>query len=460
MSSERLRAAPIALLLFASLAVPAGAAPAAREARSAKTWRTMDEVPASEKEMLDFRTETPRDPRFPYLPAERYPFEPPYTAEEMGFRSAEFTHISRWSHVLYDAYGVLTSGGYLNQGAGVSLTYYVPEPGLEGELYQVAPGDVVSRMSFYYVFPPETDGAQDLYVVHRIDRKQSTRIDYFTYAPSLRRVRRQPEPRRGERFPNNVQSFDDIVGRSPWEFTWRFVGADVLYETVRFPDTRPAITLANAAREFREVPTPSLKMMGDDYPDYRKDGGVDCWVLEARTRPEWLPGYPASKILYWLDRRAFYPLRIEQYDREERLAIVEVRLARRENPALGDRGYAAFDTVYYDPQLDMTSYSLHDAHTVREWSEKDREAIFSPDFMRRGWLVQPLKSQALARSPAEYYLRPRLYPEKFPNERTIEIAPGVEARIAAENAAGHRVFQTTAARADTGGSTREQLNRK
>lgn len=45
---------------------------------------------------------------------------------------------------------------------------------------------------------------------------------------------------------------------------------------MRFPNTRSTITRANAAREFREVPASSLKMMGDEYPYYRKDGDVDC----------------------------------------------------------------------------------------------------------------------------------------------------------------------------------------
>jgi Protein of unknown function (DUF1329) len=442
MSSDRIRAS---IVLFLAIALPAAGGDGTSPV---KTWRTMDEVSAQEKKQLDFRAETPRDPKFPYLPAERYPFEPPYTAEEIGIRSAEFIHVSRWPHVLYDAYGVLTSGGYLNQGAGVVLVHYLPEPGLAGELYETPPGDVSMRMSFYYLLPPEIDGAQDLYIVHRTDDKHTTKLDYFSYAPSLRRVRRQPEPRRGERFPNNVQSFDDIIGRSPWEFAWRFVGADVLYETVRFPNTRPTITLANAGGELREVPTASLKMMGDKYPYYRKDGGIDCWVLEARTRAEWLPGYPMTKILYWLDQHYFYPLRIEQYDQQEELQVAEVRLVRQENPALGERGYAAFATIYYDPKLDMMSYSIHDAHTPREWTEKDRQVVFSPDFMRRRWLIQPLKSQAVVRSPTEFYLRPLLYREKFPKERKIVLTSDAEARVAAQETAGHLVFETQAASAE------------
>jgi hypothetical protein len=91
------------------------------------------------------------------------------------------------------------------------------------------------------------------------------------------------------------------------------------------------------------------------------------------------------------------------------------------------------------------SYSIHDAHLVKEWSAEDREVMFGPDFMRRQWLMHPLKTQALVKTPAEFFLRPLLYPGKFPQARKIELAPEVDARIRAQEAAGHLVFETTVA---------------
>jgi hypothetical protein len=91
------------------------------------------------------------------------------------------------------------------------------------------------------------------------------------------------------------------------------------------------------------------------------------------------------------------------------------------------------------------SYSIHDAHLVKEWSAADREVAFSPDFMRREWLMYPLKTQTLVNSPAEFYLRPLLYQGKFPQARKIELASDVDARIRAQEAAGHLVFETTVA---------------
>ncbi|MBI3301160.1 MAG: hypothetical protein HYZ72_03650, partial [Deltaproteobacteria bacterium] len=123
------------------------------------------------------------------------------------------------------------------------------------------------------------------------------------------------------------------------------------------------------------------------------------------------------------------------------LRVVEVRVAKQENPVLKDRGYAALLSLYYDLSLDLMSYSVHDAHLVKDWSAADREVMFGPDFMRRGWLMHPLKTQSLVNSPAEFYLRPLLYPDKFPQERKIELTPDVAGRIRAQEAAGHLVFE-------------------
>src|SRR5690242_1369177 len=68
-----------------------------------KTWKTVAEFSPTERERIDLSTTTPRHAQFSYLPAELYPFSPPYTAEEMGFRSMEFPHQPRWSCIYADA---------------------------------------------------------------------------------------------------------------------------------------------------------------------------------------------------------------------------------------------------------------------------------------------------------------------------------------------------------------------
>ncbi len=99
--------------------------------------------------------------------------------------------------------------------------------------------------------------------------------------------------------------------------------------------------------------------------------------------------------------------------------------------------------MYYDLALDLMSYSAHDAHWVKEWSPEDRETMFEPDFMRRNWLKYPLKSQSLVYSPEKFFLRPRLYPDKFPHDRHVAISAELEQRYRLQEEAGHLVFDSS-----------------
>ncbi len=68
--------------------------------------------------------------------------------------------------------------------------------------------------------------------------------------------------------------------------------------------------------------------------------------------------------------------------------------------------------------------------------------IFTPEFMRRQWLYEPIKSQALIGDPRHYFLRPDLYRERFPHARRIELSPALTLRYEAQEAAGHLVFES------------------
>jgi hypothetical protein len=267
-------------------------------------------------------------------------------------------------------------------------------------------------------------------------------MDNFWYLPEMRRVRRMPQFRRDQPLRGTVQTIDDLMGRDAWEFSWRVIGTDVLYETVRFPSTRPKLTLARGDGSFYEVSTSELRLMGDDYPFYRTDGGVETLVLISEPRSDWLPNYSDAKIIYWIDKHYFYPLRVEKYDAEGNLKNVYVTLAAPGDPELSPEGYRSLLTVYWDSRLDLLTYSLHDAYRTVEWSEAEKAVMFSPEFMRRCWLKYAQPTHALVSSVEEYYLRPSLDRGKFPDERTIHLAPDVEQRIAAQNAAGRLVFAT------------------
>ena len=405
-----------------------------------RTWRAVSELSEEERGHIDFSTNTPRDVKIPYLPAEAYPFTSPYTAEEMGFRAMEFPHMPRWNCVQIEDGGILTPTGYLSNSKNIVLVNYREPAGLLGHL-TAEPGEFFSRWLAQDLAPPENYGNQMLFISYRTDKEKRKKADLFVYSPTLRRVRRFPQPLRQEKMAGWPLTYDDSVGRDAWEFTWRILGADVLHETVRFPVTRQTITLGSADGSFTDVATKDLKIMGDGYEHYNPDGSVPTYVIEAQPKAEWLPDYYASKIIYWLDQHHFYPLRIEVHGPNGELIFVEERTAKIMNPDLGNRGYHNLIAVWWDAQQDFYGYSVHDAMNVKSWSQEDLDVFFSPDFMRRGWFPEPLKTQAAISSPEEFFLRPYLYKDKFPEARNFQLPADLEARIRAQNAAGQIVFE-------------------
>jgi hypothetical protein len=405
-----------------------------------KTWKTVDELTTEEKDTLDLRIDTPRDAQLPYLPLERFPFTPPYSAEEMGLRAMEFPHSPFWNCTLIDIAMSVTNTGFMDQRVSIIPILYLPEGGFAGQLYATAPGQEVYRWLSQSVSPPERYGNQTLYVGYRNDRSFTTKLDLFAYSPALRRIRRQPQPRREDRLPNSAMTFDDVIGRDAWEFFWRILGTDVLYQTVHFPVTKQSAVLTDDKGGYIEVPASDIKLMGKEYPRYTSDGGVKCFVIEATPKSDWLKDYYVSKLIYWVDQQAFFPLRIEEYDKEGNLVFINARIGVQANPALGNHGYAVLFDLSWDIPLDLLSASNHGI-LPRTWSEADKKIFFSPGFMRREWFLEPPKSLMSLNSPEEFFLRPALEWGKFPTQRKIHLPPELTARIEAQEREGRLVFE-------------------
>jgi len=119
----------------------------------------------------------------------------------------------RWSAAFADGFGSITSGGFLQQAKTAGGALSIHADGLAGYLYATPPGGEYCRWLFQDTAPPESYGNQTLMIGYRTDQTASTRLDSFYYSPSLRRMRRMPQPRRDDRFPNSVQTMDDITGR-------------------------------------------------------------------------------------------------------------------------------------------------------------------------------------------------------------------------------------------------------
>jgi hypothetical protein len=423
------------------------AADSSSSAGPVRTWKTVEELSPEELQNLDLRTDTPRDPQVSYLPAEPYPFTAPYTAEEMGYRLMEFTQRPRWSCAFANLWGSITAQGVLlNPGKSVTFMNYLGSDGVTDELGR-KPGEELYRYMNQNIFPPDAEGSQRMTIRYRTDKTFPKKEEAFMYTPTIRRVRHQAPNRRQDRYPNQAQTADDGNGRDAWEFTWRIVGTDVLFQTVRFPVTRPTVVIGNTGDGvLREVSTSDLKIMGKDYPHYRENGGVECYVVEAHAREDWLPNYYAPRILYWLEKHSFYPLRIEQYGPDGKLFFIEVRKTDMFNPNLGERGYGPMIINYWHIPTDVLTYNIRDNHRLKTWTAEEAEVFFNPDFMRRRWyLDMSVKSQMEVSQPELFYLRPSLEEGKFPQLRPIQLPEEVAASFAAQETAGRLVFEANEA---------------
>jgi hypothetical protein len=129
-----------------------------------RTWKYLRELSDEERRNIDPRTDTPRDATLPYLPAEPYPFTPPYTAEEMGYRAMEFPQRPRWSCVLANLFASISSSGTLmGTGQAVSYMAYPSTPGVAAEVGTPG-GGVVYRYLIQNIHPPEAYGSMNLMV--------------------------------------------------------------------------------------------------------------------------------------------------------------------------------------------------------------------------------------------------------------------------------------------------------
>ena len=442
----RHRAVRLVVLLVLT-AVLAAHRPVAAQETAQRSWKTLDELSAQELQAIDRATDTPRHPEVPYLPAEPYPFSPPYTAEEMGYKLMEYNPRPRWSGVVANSWASIgDTGVLLNPGKSITFVDYSPSDrgitGVQAE-FRLKPGEEVYRSLSQGVAPPVAEGSQWIAIHYRTDKSFHKKEERFRYSSSIRRVRHQVPRRRQSRFPNMALTPDDSYGRDAWEFRWRILGTDVVDETIRFPHTRPTITLRDLdTDEFRQYQTQALKPMGESYPYYRADGGVEAYVVEAVAREDWLPNYYVPRLIFWLDKHTFFPLRVEQYGPDGRLIHIEVRMADLFNPGLGEHGYGTRFIVHWHIPGDIMSYMCNDSHKVIDWDEREAEIYFNPDFMRRQWYLDTsIKTQAEVKYPEEFFLRPHIWPDRFPDQRPIHLSAAMQTKLHAQNTANRLVFQ-------------------
>jgi hypothetical protein len=149
-----------------------------------KTWKTLDELSADERTTIDLRLETPRDAKISYLPAEPYPFTPPYTAEELGYLAFELDTLRpRFSHIWLSVVQSITADGYiLTTLKNNTAILYFPQDGV-ASLLRMPPGTQYMRAFSQFTSPPESDGDQQLWFEYRTDLSFTKKQDRYLYRP-------------------------------------------------------------------------------------------------------------------------------------------------------------------------------------------------------------------------------------------------------------------------------------
>ena len=397
---------------------------------SERTWHSVQELSSHERKNLDLSPQSSRDPQRPYLPAEKVPFAAPHSAEEMGLRAMEFPHTPLWNCLLIDIGITVTADGFLDQQVGTSAILSLPQPD--------APGQELFRWISQSVNSQDPEDSAVVQIGYHTGKSNDVALTTFFPRPGLPPLRSLIS--RGERLPRGIGTIDDVVGRNARDFAWRILGNDILDRTIRFPATQKQLVVPDTVGRAVAISPQTVKMMGEKYPGYTATGAVPCYVVEAVPRAELLQNYYLGKLIYWLDQRSFFPLRIEQYDRTGKLTLVTVRTAALANPKLKERGHAGFLELSWDFQRDMMTASIHTV-IPKDWSAAERQLFFQPESVQWQWPFPALTQFPQLSSAEEFYLRPDLYSEKFPQERKIELSPELAQRIAAQEREGHLVFR-------------------
>ncbi len=122
-----------------------------------RTWHSVQEPSSQERKNLDLSTQSPRDLQRPYLPAEKFPFAAPYSAEETGLRVMEFPHTPLWNCLLIDIGTTITPEGFLDQQISTSAVLYLPQRGFPAQLSDMQPGQELFRWISQSVNSPYPD---------------------------------------------------------------------------------------------------------------------------------------------------------------------------------------------------------------------------------------------------------------------------------------------------------------
>ncbi len=386
-------------------------------AAEVKTWKAIEEM--SEKELASWQIdsrwsyEIPRHKEFNYLPEEIYPFEPPFSGEEITFLGEDIIFPGRQCKDEAAHLALVNKRGHMLQITWMFKTKFFYD-GFAEKLYKLKPGDVEVKHYLLYDFPPEERGRGLLMWDIKDDPNSRQEQDRWIYYTSLRRVRRVTGAEGEDNILEADLTYDDDIMRDTWEHSHKLIGIDTIYE-------------GNGRRKF----------MGESGP-YTEDGGVECYVVLSKPGAPWADrkDYYLSQWVTWYDRHTFAAVRIEQWDKKGNLFKIHVK-------CYDNWGKMSAQPRDNRDQLLRMEWYVWDLDIDHEtWARLNPPSYFDVDCPDDIFTVRHMKNQRFWRDDLKTIPRlkhaeemppkPPLWPEKFPAYRTVVIADDLKKKIEEE----------------------------
>ncbi len=411
-----------------------------------KTWRLSSTF--GKNELEDYRmdltpwNQTPRNAKYPYVAAK---LAPPYTATEIIYMLTVGQYFPWWTHESPLGGMMINNRGGINYYTGQREFWSALTPDTLADYLYQWPEDTVYLWAWDRLYTPVRSRCDKLLQnAYRTGINHQKYSNKWTYSSYSQKTTPEGESQYCDKYWNRDYTYGDTV-MVPWYYTWRFLGTDTLYEddVVRFPGTRDNITIRDWDEKPQTRSTASVKIMGDDYPAYTGDGGVPCYVLEGIANPDFITmKYP--KVILWVDMYACREIRRERYDKHHNLAAVMESRNRLELKDKGKWGYSILIHLAWNLETDHMSVNHYDFHRPPKTFSIDPdnpEKYFRPNPVAMCSQMFPVATSAMVfRDPEQFYLRPRLMADKFPEDRKINIENKVLKLIKAQERTNRLVF--------------------
>lgn len=413
MYNQALKSLPFGCILLICFICFSGTAGAQQE----KTWKSVDEMSKEELKAWEidprWSYEVPRHQEIPYLPEEIYPFEPPFTGEEITFLAEDIIFPGRQCTDEAAHVAAVNKRGHMLQFSYMFKKKFF-YTGFAEKIYKLQPGDVETKHLIIYNFPPEEKGRGLLLWDIKDSPDSHQEQDRWIYFNSLRRVRRIQGGAGQDNFLELDFTYDDDFMRDTWEHSHKIIGIDTIYEL-------------NGRNKF----------MGEQGP-YTEDGGVECYVVLSKPGAPWAEkkDYYLTQWVTWYDRHTFAFIRIEQWDRKKNLFKIHAKCYdnwEKMAKQTRDNRDQLIRMEWYIWDLDIDHETWARLVPPSKFNIDCPDDVFTVRYMKnqRSWR-DDFKTTPLLKSSQQLPMKPPLWSDKFPEYRNVVIPDDLKAKIAKE----------------------------